>query len=210
MKPDQDIDQLEVTAVLTDPATFAADRASKQDFPGAECIVYDTTNGNCVEFHAACNSANGACTNVNYDVATSYDVPVNSPRISNPGFLKATNQECEPGITFDSNIITEFLQTRNDPTTKGSSRPSFSCFVAVSNVTYGPADLDIVNLASSKVKQYANLTYVATTTNFGPSGAQGVAISNIIPAGSHVPQLIPVFAERRLLQQFLQLCCGHG
>jgi len=184
VKPDQDIDQLEVTAVLTNPATFTADRQSKQDFPGAKCIVYDTTNGNCVEFHAACNSANGACTNVNYDVATSYDVPVNSPLISNPGFLKATGQECEPGITFDSNIITEFLQTRNDPTTKGSSRPSFSCFVAVSNVTYGPADLDIVNLASPKVRQYANLTYVATTTNFGPSGAQGVAISNIIPDGT--------------------------
>jgi uncharacterized repeat protein (TIGR01451 family) len=184
VKPDQDIDQLAVTAVLTDPAAFAADRQSKQDFRTAKCTVYDTTNGMCVEFHAACNSANGACTNVNYDVATSYDVPVNSPLISNPGFLKATGKDCVPGITFDSNIITEFLQLRNDPTTKGTSKPSFSCFVAVSNVTYAPADLDIVNLASPKVKQGANLTYVATTTNFGPSGAQGVAISNTIPAGT--------------------------
>ena len=30
----------------------------------------------------------------------------------------------------------------------------------------------------------AFLTYVATTTNFGPSGAQGVAISNSIPANT--------------------------
>jgi uncharacterized repeat protein (TIGR01451 family) len=106
------------------------------------------------------------------------------PPITNPGFLKATGQDCVPGITFDSNIITAFTQTRTDPTTKGSSRPSFSCFAAVQNVTYSPADLDIVNLASSKVKQGANLSYVATTTNFGPSSAQGVAITNTIPAGT--------------------------
>ena len=101
------------------------------------------------------------------------------------GFLKAANQDCNSSTTFDSNIITEFLQTRTDPTTKGSSQPSLlTCFVAVSNLTYGPADLDIVNLASPKVKQGANLTYVATTTNFGPSGAQGVAISDSIPDGA--------------------------
>jgi uncharacterized repeat protein (TIGR01451 family) len=181
--PDQNIDQLAVTAVLTDPATFAADRQAKQDFPGAQCTIYSNTAGKCVEFHAACNSSNGACTNVNYDVATSYDVPTGPP-ITNPGFLKATGQDCVPGIAFDSNIITAFTQTRTDPTTKGTSKPSFSCFVAVQNVTYSPADLDIVNLASSKVKQGANLTYVATTTNFGPSSAQGVAITNTIPAGT--------------------------
>src|SRR5262249_54360859 len=101
VKPDQDIDQLAVTAVLTDPATFAADREANQDFPGSQCIIYSNTAGKCVEFHAACNSSNGACTNVNYDVATSYDVP-DGPPITNPGFLKATGLECIPGITFDS------------------------------------------------------------------------------------------------------------
>jgi uncharacterized repeat protein (TIGR01451 family) len=181
--PDQDIDQLAVTAVLTDPATFAADRQANHDFPGAQCIIYSNTAGKCVEFHAACNSSNGACTNVNYDVATSYDVPAGPP-ITNPGFLKASGKDCVPGIAFDSNIITLFTQTRTDPTTKGSSRPSFSCFVAVQNVTYSPADLDIVNLSSLKVKQYANLSYVATATNFGPSSAQGVTITNTIPAGT--------------------------
>jgi len=126
VKPDQDIDHLAVTAVLTDPGTFATNQ-HHADFPGAQCIVYSNTAGKCVEFHAACDSTNGACTNVNYDVATSYDVPTGPP-ITNPGFLKATGQDCVPGITFDSNIITAFTQTRTDPTTKGSSRPSFSCW----------------------------------------------------------------------------------
>ena len=182
VKPDQDIDQLAVTAVLTDPGTFATHQ-QHPNLGNVQCIVYSDTAGKCVEFHAVCTSSNLACTNVNYDVATSYDVPT-GPLITNPGFLKATDQDCVPGITFESNIITAFTQTRNDPTTKGSSRPSFSCFVAVQNVTYSPADLDILNLASSKVKPNANLTYVATATNFGPSGAQGVALSNKIPSGT--------------------------
>ena len=177
VQPDVGIDTLSVTEVPTDPGSFTGG----PNFPGAHCIVYDSTGGKCVEFHAQCTGA--TCSNVNYQVVTSYDVP-SGPPITNPGFLKATGQDCVPGIAFDSNIITSFLQTRTDPTTKGSSRPSFSCFVAVQNVTYSPADLDIVNLASSKVKQGANLTYVATTTNFGPSSAQGVAITNTIPAGT--------------------------
>ncbi len=177
VKPDVGIETLSVTEVPTDFATFSGG----PNFPTAKCIVYDSTGGKCIEFHAECTGA--TCNNVNYEVVTSYDVPTNTP-ITNPGFLKATGQECKSSTTFDSNIITEFLQTRTDPTTKGSSRPSFSCFVAVSDLTYGPADLDIVNLASPKVKQGTNLTYVATTTNFGPSGAQGVAISNSIPAGT--------------------------
>jgi uncharacterized repeat protein (TIGR01451 family) len=177
VKPDVGIDTLSVTEVPTDFGTFNAG----PNFPSAKCIVYDSTGGKCIEFHAQCTGA--TCNNVNYEVVTSYDVP-SGPPITNPGFLKATGQDCNENTIFDSNIITEFLQTRTDPTTKGSSRPSFSCFVAVSDLTYGPADLDIVNLASPKVKQGANLTYVATTTNFGPSGAQGVAISNTIPAGA--------------------------
>jgi uncharacterized repeat protein (TIGR01451 family) len=178
VKPDVGIETLSVTEVPTDFGTF---NAGPNFSPNTKCIVYDSTGGKCIEFHAQCTGA--TCNNVNYEVVTSYDVP-SGPDIKNPGFLKATGQDCVPGITFDSNIITEFLQMRTDPTTKGSSRPSFSCFVAVRDLTYGPADLDIVNLASPKVKQGANLTYVATTTNFGPSNAQGVAISNAIPAGT--------------------------
>jgi len=185
VKPDQSIDALTVTEVPTDPATFAADRLTNNDFPGAQCIIYDHTGGKCIEFHAACNSANGACTNVNYDVVTSYDVPPNT--VIDPakaGFLKATNKDCLPGIAFDLNIITAFLQTRTDPTTKGTSKPTFSCFAAVQNVTYGPADLDIVNLGPLKAKPGANISFVATITDFGPSTGQGVAINNTIPSGT--------------------------
>lgn len=177
VRPDVGIDTLSVTEVPVDPGSFNAG----PNFPGAQCITYDSTGGKCIEFHAQCTGA--TCNNVNYDVVTSYDVPAGPP-ITNPGFLKATGQNCGPGITFDSNIITDFLQTRTDPTTKGKSKPSFSCFAAVKNVTYGPADLDIVNLASPKVKPNANLTYVATATNFGPSSGQGVALSNKIPNGT--------------------------
>jgi uncharacterized repeat protein (TIGR01451 family) len=177
VKPDQNIESLTVTEVPTDFETFNAGT----NFPTAECIIYDHTGGKCIEFHAACTG--GTCTNVNYEVVTSYDVP-SGPAITNPGFLKATGLDCVPGITFDQNIITAFSQTRTDPTTKGSSRPTFSCFVAVQNLTYGPADLDIVNLASPKVKPNSNLTYLATATNFGPNGAQGVALANTIPSGT--------------------------
>jgi len=177
VKPDVGIDTLSVTEVPVDPLSFNAG----PNFPGAQCITYDSTGGKCIEFHAECTGA--TCTNVNYDVVTSYDVPAGPP-ILNPGFLKATGQQCVAGITFDLNIITDFLQTRTDPTTKGKSKPSFSCFVAVQNLTYSPADLDIVNLASAKVKPNANLTYVGTVINFGPSSAQGVAISNTIPSGT--------------------------
>ena len=177
VKPDQNIDSLSVTEVPTDFFSFNAG----SNFPAAKCIIYDNTGGKCVEFHAACSGA--TCNNVNYDVVTSYDVP-SGPAIQGPGFLKATGQDCVPGITFDQNIITAFLQTRTDPTTKGSSKPTFSCFVAVRDLQYAPADLDIVNLASPKVKPNSNLTYAATATNFGPSGAQGVAITNTIPAGT--------------------------
>ncbi len=180
VKPNQSVDALSVTEVPTNPATFNPG----PNFPGATCIIYDSTGGQCIEFHVVCNSpSNNACSNVSYDAVTSYDVPPGSPAITNPGFLKATGQDCT-APTFDTNIITQFFQTRTDPTTKGSSKPSFSCFVAVQNVTYQPADLDILNLAAGKVKPNANLTYVATVGNFGPSGAQGVAISHPIPSGT--------------------------
>jgi len=129
------------------------------------------------------NPADPACANVSYDVVTSYDVAAGT-QIPNPGFLKATGQSCPPAVPFDTNVITQFIQTRTDPTTKGSSKPTFSCFVAVSGVTYQPADLDIINLAAPKVKPGSTLTYVATVIDFGPAPAQGVAIKNTIPAGT--------------------------
>jgi uncharacterized repeat protein (TIGR01451 family) len=183
VRPNQNISSLAVTEVPIDPRNFDPG----PNFQGAQCITYDSTGGKCIEFHAVCTPANPAdltCFNVSYDVVTSYDVPTGT-QISSPGFLKATGESCPPQVPFDSNIITQFIQTRTDPTTKGSSKPTFSCFVAVQNVIYQPADLDIINLAAPRVRPGSTLTYVATVTDFGPAApAQGVAIKNTIPAGT--------------------------
>jgi len=182
VRPNTSISSLQVTEVPVDPANFDPG----PNFPGATCITYDSTGGKCIEFHVVCdpnNPADPACANVSYDVVTSYDVAAGT-QIPNPGFLKATGQSCPPAVPFDTNVITQFIQTRTDPTTKGSSKPTFSCFVAVSGVTYQPADLDIINLAAPKVKPGSTLTYVATVIDFGPAPAQGVAIKNTIPAGT--------------------------
>ena len=53
------------------------------NFPTAQCIVYDSTGGKCIEFHAVCTGA--TCFNVNYDVVTSYDVPGGAVRSWVPG-----------------------------------------------------------------------------------------------------------------------------
>jgi len=177
VRPNQNIATLAVTEVPTDPVTFFAG----SNFPTASCIIYDHTGNQCIEFHAECTGA--TCTNVSYDVVTSYDVPAGTV-INGPAFLKATGLPCTPGVTFDSNIITFFSQTRIDPTTKGSSKPTFSCFVAADNITYSPADVDIANVASSRVVTASNLTYLIPVINFGPSTAQGVNITDTIPTGT--------------------------
>jgi uncharacterized repeat protein (TIGR01451 family) len=177
VRPNQNISTLAVTEVPTDPATFNAG----SNFPTASCIIYDHTGNQCIEFHAECTGS--TCTNVSYDVVTSYDVPAGTV-INGPAFLKATGQPCTLGVPFDSNIITFFSQTRIDPTTKGSSKPTFSCFVAADNITYSPADVDITNVASSKVVTGSNLTYLIPVINFGPSTAQGVNLTDTIPTGT--------------------------
>jgi uncharacterized repeat protein (TIGR01451 family) len=191
VKPNKNINALSVTEVPVNPVVVPGDVSPVFDpgpnFPGATCITYDSTGGKCIEFHAVCTPPvpdDNSCTSVSYDVVTSYDVPAGTGNIQNPGFLKATGQACPPAVPFDSNIITQFFQTRIDPTTKGSSKPSFSCFVAVQNVKYSPADLDILNVGPYKVRPNANLTYISAVVNFGPALAQGVAISNAIPAGT--------------------------
>jgi uncharacterized repeat protein (TIGR01451 family) len=187
VRPNKGIDQLAVTAVPTDFNAFSPG----SNFPTAQCIIYDSTGNKCVEFQAVCTSTtysptdpNNPCNSVSYDVVTSYDVPSSESNIVGPGFLKATGQPCPPPVPFDQNIITFFSQTRTDPTTKGTSKPSFSCFVAVQNVTYPPADVDILNLAPFKVKPNSNLTYVSAVIDFGPANAQGVNIRNTIPSGT--------------------------
>ena len=59
-----------MTEVPTDFGTF---NAGPHFSPSTKCIVYDSTGGKCIEFHAQCTGA--TCNNVNYEVVTSYDVP---------------------------------------------------------------------------------------------------------------------------------------
>jgi uncharacterized repeat protein (TIGR01451 family) len=187
VRPNQNIDALSVTQVLIAPHSPEDPQSFNPgpNFPGADCIVYSGTAGKCVEFHVTCNSpSNNACSGVNYDVVTSYDVPSSESNITGAGFLKATNQDCPPAVPFDQNIITAFSQIRIDPTTKGSSKPTFSCFAAVQNVMYSPADIDIANLASPRVVTGSNLTYLIPVANFGPNAAQGVTITDTLPAGT--------------------------
>jgi len=178
VRPNVPVATLAVTEVPTDPGTFNAG----PNFQTASCIIYDHTGNQCIEFHADCTGA--TCANVSYDVVTSYDVPSSESSIQGPGFLKAEVPACSPGVTFTENIITAFFQTRTDPTTKGSSKPTFSCFVAVQNVTYPPADVDIVNLAKSQVATGSNLTYIIPVLNFGPASAQAVSLTDAIPMGT--------------------------
>jgi len=183
VRPNKGIDKLAVTAVPTDFNSFNPG----PKFP-SQCIIYDNTGNQCVEFQAVCtpnDPNNNQCNTVSYDVVTSYDVPSSESNILRPGFLKATGQPCPPPVPFDQNIITAFSQTRTDPTTKGSSKPSFSCFVAVQNVHYSPADVDIANVTSPKVRTGSNLTYLIPVLNFGPASAQGVAITDTIPSGTN-------------------------
>src|SRR5581483_854493 len=74
-------DSLTITAVLVDPLTFNPNNPA---FSTTQCIVYDGTGGKCVEFHAVCNSGPD-CANGTYELATSYDLPPNTPPITNPG-----------------------------------------------------------------------------------------------------------------------------
>jgi uncharacterized repeat protein (TIGR01451 family) len=181
VKPDKDIDRLSVTSVPTDPTSF-----NPGPFVGAKCTVPDQNGGKCAEFSAKCTDiTHPNCNNVSYEVKTSYDVVPDSPPITGPGFLKADNQTCPPPDPSKfHNIITAFSQDRIDPTTKGASKPSFSCFVAVQGVIYPFADVDLVNLAKRTVNSGDNLTYVIPVVNFGPGTAQGVALTDSIPLGT--------------------------
>ncbi len=96
------------------------------NFPTAQCIVYDGTGGNCWEFQATCNS--GTCFGNDFELATSYDATGPFP---GPGFLKGPS--CS--TPFVSNQITAFYVQRQDPTTKGTSGGSLSCWVATINTT---------------------------------------------------------------------------
>ena len=112
------------------------------------------------------------------------------------------------GTTFDSNIITEFLQTRTDPTTKGSSRPSFSCFVAVSDLTYGTGGSRYRQSRQPESEAGHEPDLCGHDDEFRSVGRARRRDQQQHPRRDHVSQLFPVFAERRLLQHPMQFGAG--
>jgi uncharacterized repeat protein (TIGR01451 family) len=167
-------DSLTVTAIPVDPSQFNPG----PNFPGALCIPYAGNNGKCSEFQVTCSGPD--CNTGTYQLALNWDNPTPGSTNTNPGLLDAPDQPCPPpaGHPFSKNIFTEYQVNRQDPVVKGSGGPKYSCFVAVQNVTYGKADLVVVNLASPKVKVGSNLTYAIGLTNFGPATANKVIVSD--------------------------------
>jgi YVTN family beta-propeller protein/probable HAF family extracellular repeat protein len=115
-----------VAAAQTTQVGFQQSLAGQ--FPGASCIVYSGSGGNCVNYQVSCTDTNGnpitcpSLSTASIDVKTSYDT---QQPIFNPGFLRLPT-----GSNQWQNIFTEFLAQRVDPTTKGKTK-GFSDFVAV-------------------------------------------------------------------------------
>jgi uncharacterized repeat protein (TIGR01451 family) len=176
---------LTITAFPVDPSAFSA---AGGPFPTAQCFVYGGTGGHCWEFDVTCNSANGStdCQDRNYDAefATSYDFT--GSFVGKPGFLKV-EKPCSPTVFGDpstTNQITAFIVQREDPTTKGGSGGTGSCWVAVQNLSYPNTDLSIIKVASPRVRSGHNLTYGIVVLNLGPNTATGVSVTDPIPLPS--------------------------
>jgi uncharacterized repeat protein (TIGR01451 family) len=167
-------DTLTVTAIPIDPSQFDPG----PNFPGAGCIPYAGNNGKCSEFQVTCSGPD--CNTGTYQLALNWDNPNPGSTNTNPGLLDAPDQPCPPpaGHPFTKNIFTEYQVNRQDPVVRGSGGPKYSCFVAVQNVTYGNADLAVLNLALSKVKVGSNLTYAIGLTNLGPATANRVVLTD--------------------------------
>lgn len=157
-----------VETIPISPADFAAQQAGGT-FPGAQCIVYDQTGGNCIIFHVSCSGASQSDCTFQYDTLAGY---LTQQTIVQPGYLKDPN--CGNQWT---NIITDWSVNRLDPTTK-SRTFGFSCFVAVTNVNdppsitiNSPANGAIYTLNQAVAADYScasALTSVAMTTCAGP------------------------------------------
>lgn len=94
-------------------------------FPGAMCVTYDGTGGDCVVFHAQCSETQGSdCQNLQYTLFESYNT---NQQISSPCLLKSEN----PNGPW-TNIETGFSEIRFDPTTSGGTK-GFSYFVVAQN-----------------------------------------------------------------------------
>ena len=130
-------DNVAVTAIPIDQATFDSSRLTGTPFSNAQCVIYEGAGGLCVYFEVQC-SGSSDCTNLNYDLFNNFNTTQN---ITGACVLKAPI-----GTNNWANIIETFTQTRNDPGTHSGSK-GFSDFVVAQNCTALPS-VSITNPAN--------------------------------------------------------------
>lgn len=113
-------DQVTVTAIPISQEDFAP-RLADTPYSNDQCVIYEGTGGLCVEFRVTCTDNVGTdCTDLPYDLFNNFNT---QDTITGPCLLKA------PIDTNDwTNIIESFVQTRNDPGSKGNTK-GFSDFI---------------------------------------------------------------------------------
>ncbi len=156
------------------PITFA-------DGTHGICTTYSNTGGNCRAFDIKCTGTSCDAATYFAEFSTAYDVDHN---ILGPGLAKG-EPDCGdiPHTTF-TNQIDFFSQTSKDPTTKGRSGGTASCWIAVENVNYPNADLSVTKVGPLLVKRGAPLPYGIAVLNLGPGTATAVTVTDPIPAGT--------------------------
>lgn len=156
------------------PITFA-------DGTHGICTTYSNTGGNCRAFDIKCTGTSCDAATYFAEFSTAYDV---DHSILGPGLAKG-EPDCGdiPHTTF-TNQIDFFSQTSKDPTTKGRSGGTASCWIAVENVNYPNADLSVTKVGPLLVKRGAPLPYGIAVLNLGPGTATAVTVTDPIPAGT--------------------------
>jgi hypothetical protein len=155
---------------------------------GATCIPYGSTGGNCETFEVVCSGPDCGGT---YDAefATSYDLIPGQTTVIAPGFGKfhtGSANECALPLTGPfTNQIDAFFVQRIDPTTKGKSGGTASCWVATQNTP------GISNSVSNFIGFNAPVTNTAV---------------NLAKAGQAIPLSFEVLDQNSVPVSNLTLC----
>ena len=174
----QNGNMLSITAVPIPSGT----QINFADGTHGNCITYSNTDGNCRAFDIQCSGPD--CSGTYFaEFSTAYDV---DHTIQFPGLAKG-EPDCGniPNTTF-TNQIDFFDQSpyHSDPTTKGRSGGTASCWIAVEKVNYPNSDLSITKVGPLLVKSGAPLPYGIAVLNLGPGTATAVTVTDPIPAGT--------------------------
>ncbi len=169
----QDGNSLTITAI---PLT-AGTQITFADGSFGNCVTYSNTGGNCRAFDIKCTGPNCDAATYFAEFSTAYDV---GHAISSPGLAKG-EPGCSPFPASFTNQIDFFSQTSKDPTTKGKSGGTGSCWIAVENVTYPVAKLSITKVAPPLVTTGTTLSYGLGVLNLGPGTATAVTVTDPVP-----------------------------